>query len=327
MKRERERVASDVARSLVGCRNAGVSPAACGAGTQLLAPSVSWGFSFSPHIKPRSGGTIVYRRSAAWAVGRSISPGSHWGANGCDGASRRGPFFARRGSGAHRTLKRRREPTTPAVTRHKKRLGDVLIPWEQTRSRLRRGGIVTKSRKQKSGIVRWALILGVPLVLAGVALTWVLWPSGPTDLGPTLFIIQRSTNANEVHYEVQADANGELGDEPVVAYWVMKAEGGGREDLTYFEEEMAYGFEVLEPEANGEREMKLVAWEDRKIRLVKDEDGNWRAVTTIDGEEAYLTRLYIETDESGLTPSVVHVDIFGETVDGGDPIEERVVED
>lgn len=182
--------------------------------------------------------------------------------------------------------------------------------------------------KRKTHIVRWLLIAGIPLVLAGGVLAFFLIRSGSDpDTGPSLFVIQRSTNANEVHYDVKVGADGNLADEPVVAYWVMKAEGGGQEDLTFFENEMAYGFEVLEPDEKGEREMKLVAWEDRTIRLTKTEAGKWRALTQIDGEDAYLTRLYIETDESGITPSVIHIDIFGETVDGNDPVEERVVEE
>ncbi len=177
--------------------------------------------------------------------------------------------------------------------------------------------------------VRWGLFAGVPLLAGGLALVlFFVLRAGPEDTGPTLFIIQRSKNANEVHYEIQAKADGTLADEPVIAYWDLKAEGGGREDLSFFERKMAYGFEVLEPDAKGDREMKLVAWEDRKIRLTKaEETGKWRAVTTIDGEEAFLTKLYIETDESGLAPSVLHVDLFGETVDGGDPVQERVVKD
>jgi hypothetical protein len=184
---------------------------------------------------------------------------------------------------------------------------------------------MTKPTKR---IVFWLLIAGVPVVVAGLALAWFLMPSGPDDSGPTLFIIQRSKNTNEVHYDVQVGADGHLNDEPVIAYWVMKAEGGGREDLTYFERKMAYGFEVLEPDVNGNREMKLVAWEERTIRLTRTEDDKrWRAATTIDGEDAYLTKLFIQTDESGLTPSVEYVDLSGETVDGGDPVEERMPND
>lgn len=184
---------------------------------------------------------------------------------------------------------------------------------------------MTKARKMR--MIRWAIIAGALLVVSGGVLAFFMLVSGPVDTGPTLFIIQRSTNANEVHYEVQVDANGELADEPVVAYWVMKAEGGGREDLTFFERKMAYGFEVMDPDGKDGREMKLVAWEDRTIRLVKDKDGNWRAQTQINGKDAYLTRLYIETDEGGITPSVVHIDLFGQTVDGNDPVEERIIQD
>src|SRR5687768_6515742 len=106
--------------------------------------------------------------------------------------------------------------------------------------------------KRKTHIVLWLLFAGVPLVVAGVIIAFFLLRSGsgPKDTGPNLFIMQRSVNANEVHYDVQAGADGALADEPVVAYWVMKAEGGGREDLTFFEEEMAYGFEVLEADGN-----------------------------------------------------------------------------
>lgn len=176
---------------------------------------------------------------------------------------------------------------------------------------------------------RWLLISGIPVVLiaAGVALTFFLLQSDPEDTGPTPFIVQRSKNANEVHYDVQVNADGKLADEPVKAYWGMKAEDGGREDLGFFEEKMAYGFEVMDANATGNREKKLVAWEERTITLTQTEEGNWRAVTTIDGEEAYLNRLFIETEEGGITPTVLHVDLFGETVDGGDAAVERMVQE
>jgi hypothetical protein len=179
--------------------------------------------------------------------------------------------------------------------------------------------------KRKIHLVLWLLLAGVPLVVGGVVLAFFLIRSAPKDAGPNLFIMQRSTNTNEVHYDVQVDANGALADEPVVAYWVMKAEGGGREALTFFEEEMAYGFEVLEPEANGDRELKLVAFDKRKIMLTRDkESGQWRLLTQIDGEDAYLTRLFIEVDDGGITPTVISIDVFGEAVDGGDPVEEHM---
>ncbi len=184
------------------------------------------------------------------------------------------------------------------------------------------------SKPRKARILLWALIAVVPLLLVVFAIAFFLIRSTPVDTGPTLFIIQRSKNANEVHYEVQVGADGALADDPVEAFWVMKAEGGAREDLTFFERKLAYGFEVMPPDSQGNREMKLVAWEDRTIKLTKAEDGGkWRAVTKIDGQDAYLTKLFIKTDEGGLTPEVLFIDLFGETVDGGDPVTEHVVKE
>lgn len=182
-------------------------------------------------------------------------------------------------------------------------------------------------KKRKPSVVRWLLLIVVPLVLAGLAGAFLLRRSAvPVDTGPTLFIIQRSKNANEVHYDVQVGPDGALAKDPVIAYWIMKAEDGRREDLTFLERKKAYGFEVMEPDAGGEREMKLVAWEDRTIRLMKDRRGRWRALTRIDGTDAYLERLFIQSEEGGVTPKVVFIDLFGEAVDGGREVREHVVQ-
>lgn len=177
--------------------------------------------------------------------------------------------------------------------------------------------------KRKTHVVRWLLFAGVPLVLAALALAFFLHRRASGDPGPTLFIIQRNLNANEVHYDVKVGPDGALAKEPVVAYWVMKAEGGRREDLTFLEDKLAYGFEVSPPGPAGESEMKLVAWEDRPIRLTKA-GGRWRAVTKIDGKDAYLARLFIQSEEGGATPKVKYVELFGEAVDGGKAVQERV---
>src|ERR1039457_4263601 len=48
-----------------------------------------------------------------------------------------------------------------------------------------------------------------------------------------LFIIERNKNANVVHYDAQLTADGKLDPKrPVIAYWVMLAQGGRRQNLT-----------------------------------------------------------------------------------------------
>ena len=60
-----------------------------------------------------------------------------------------------------------------------------------------------------------------------------------------LFIIERSKNANVVHYDARLTADGKLDPrEPVIAYWVLSAEDGRREELSWIEKKKAYGFDM-----------------------------------------------------------------------------------
>ena len=60
-----------------------------------------------------------------------------------------------------------------------------------------------------------------------------------------LFIIERSKNANVVHYDARLTADGNLDPkEPVIAYWVLLAKDGGREKLSWIEKKKAYGFTI-----------------------------------------------------------------------------------
>ena len=48
-----------------------------------------------------------------------------------------------------------------------------------------------------------------------------------------LFIIERSTNKNVIHYDAKFGKDGKLDPKnPVVAYWIMAAEDGRRESLS-----------------------------------------------------------------------------------------------
>jgi hypothetical protein len=138
-----------------------------------------------------------------------------------------------------------------------------------------------------------------------------------------LFFIQRSKNANEVHYDARVTKDGALDPkDPVEGYWLNKAEGGGRSSITVLQR-IAYGFDV---DANGDGtwKMKLKAFSERPLTLVRV-NGRWRGRTTIAGKQAYMTRLYVATDESGVMPKVLYVDIFGEDAGSGAAVQEHIV--
>jgi len=65
-----------------------------------------------------------------------------------------------------------------------------------------------------------------------------------------LFFIQRSKNANEVHYDAHVTKDGSLDPKnPVEGYWINKAEDGSRNPISLIQR-IAYGFDV-EPADGG----------------------------------------------------------------------------
>jgi hypothetical protein len=138
-----------------------------------------------------------------------------------------------------------------------------------------------------------------------------------------LFFIQRSKNANEVHYDARVTKDGTLDPKnPVEGYWLNKAEDGSRSSITVLQR-IAYGYDV-DPAPNGTWKMKLKAFSDRPLTLIRV-NGRWRAQVTISGKQAYMTKLYVKTDESGVMPKVLYVDIFGEEVGSGAAVQEHIV--
>jgi hypothetical protein len=138
-----------------------------------------------------------------------------------------------------------------------------------------------------------------------------------------LFFIQRSKNANEVHYDARVTASGALqAKDPIDAYWLRKAQDGSRASIGMLQK-IAYGYDV-EPAEAGTYTMKLTALKERPLTLLQV-NGRWRARASIGGKQGYLNRVYIATDESGVFPKVLYVDVFGEDVSTGNAITEHLV--
>lgn len=144
--------------------------------------------------------------------------------------------------------------------------------------------------------------------------------SGPKSalaaLSTTLFIIARSTNANVVSYDVRVDRNGRLDmDQPLQAYWIMHAEDGRRQGLTWFERKFAYGFEVLSKVEQAGFRVRLTAV-DREVTVFRSGQG-YQARTRIAHQDAVLKRAYVRTQEGGIVPDVVDVALSGRSVATG----------
>ena len=139
-----------------------------------------------------------------------------------------------------------------------------------------------------------------------------------------LFHIERSKNANIVQYVVQVGSDGKLHPRrPVVVYWVRLAEQGQEKRLSWIQKTFAYGFDAsLGPERETV-ELRMVAGFGRSITVQRDGD-DYKALARIDGEPAWLERIYVQSSKKGLSKNIDFVDLFGTTVADGTKRRERL---
>ena len=140
-----------------------------------------------------------------------------------------------------------------------------------------------------------------------------------------LFIIERSKNANVLHYDARLTADGKLDPkEPVIAYWVMLAEDGRREKLKWIEKKKAYGFAIKpDPSVKGYK-MTLAAAPQQQI-TVKKEKGTVRAEAVINGRPAVLEKMYINASDGLTGPKVQYIEVHGKDLQTGEKCREKMV--
>ena len=163
----------------------------------------------------------------------------------------------------------------------------------------------------------------LPLLVPGALLTLCSPELAFAGQNRELFTLSRSTNANVVKYAVRLDKEGLLDvAKPVEAYWLMLAENGRREELTWGERQLAYGFSVsnVTPRSCA---LRLTACPDRELS-VRTVDSRFRAQLLIQGRAAYLQSIFVRTEEHALLPSVRYVEISGLGANG-QWVAERIV--
>jgi hypothetical protein len=159
--------------------------------------------------------------------------------------------------------------------------------------------------------------------LFGATLAGLVWPGigRAQPAATTLFTIARSKNANVVRYQARTRGGGLDQSHPIDAYWLMLAEDGRREELSWAERKLAYGFSVFA--LTEERcVLSLLAFKERPV-VIERRGQAFRASTKIAGKRAILERIFVQASEGGLLPSVLYLDVFGTSSDGS-PLRERI---
>ncbi len=167
-------------------------------------------------------------------------------------------------------------------------------------------------------------------IIAMLLLTLLLLPLPAWSTELPLFVIQRSKNSNEVHYQLHVDDRCRLAsDKPVSAFWKLLEERPEKTAALSVFDQMAYGIEQQRVTDNWVS-FTLKALEQKYIKASTTATpplGRCAPIAQIEiqGQWAVLERIYVQTEEGWLKPKVIYVDVFGTSLDASaTPVRERI---
>jgi len=144
-----------------------------------------------------------------------------------------------------------------------------------------------------------------------------------------LFYVQRTGNTNTIVYDANTIDNGRTfhKKQPVHVYWLRYDEQGQVAPLSYLQRTMAYGVEVRTTDKPEEYEFHVVSYPKRRLRLHLDAAGQPRAILVINGQPAWLHRVFVKIEgvKIGIIPNVKYVELFGTDPKTGKAVYEKFV--
>ena len=136
-------------------------------------------------------------------------------------------------------------------------------------------------------------------------------------------MLKRNTNENVLYYVANLTKQGKFDPyEPISAYWIMAAEDGHKEELTWYEKEHVYGFSIHRDSTGQSIILKIKAMDKLPVRVVVVA-ATARAEIEIAGKMAYLDRIFVKVNH-GLFPGVDSINIIGSDVTTGREIQEII---
>jgi hypothetical protein len=159
------------------------------------------------------------------------------------------------------------------------------------------------------------------------ALIWLLavaaLASGE-DRSVPLFTIEKSSNTNRVQYDARLTPDGHLDPrQPVVAYWIMAAENGRRQELNLLERAKAYGFTLRQDGLDSYR-LWVVSHPNKEIHVFLD-GATVRAEAVIGGRVALVEKIFIQMRKSFLLSFPEFGEMFGLDKETGEKRYEKVL--
>jgi hypothetical protein len=144
------------------------------------------------------------------------------------------------------------------------------------------------------------------------------------DHAVPLFTIEKSSNANRVQYEARVTADGHIDPhQPVVAYWIMAAENGRRQELNILERAKAYGFTLHQDGLDSYR-LWVVSHPKKEIHVFLD-GATVRAEAVIGGRLAWVEKIFIQMHKSFVLSLPDFGEMFGFDRETGEKRYEKVL--
>ena len=148
----------------------------------------------------------------------------------------------------------------------------------------------------------------------------------PPETDDLLFYIQRNQNENTVIYEVNRDASGLVNlDLPMVASWIQYSWGGKKKELNYIQSKLAYGYNSEEISSELIK-FNFVSYE-RLVFYITLSEGREKYIVTfrMNEELVKLKNIYVFAQEMGVFPDVKFIELYGEELESGMPVYQKIV--
>jgi Domain of unknown function (DUF4833) len=165
---------------------------------------------------------------------------------------------------------------------------------------------------------------GEKVMRLGICLLLVSGWAAAEDRSVPLFTIEKSSNANRVQYEARVTPDGHIDPhQPVVAYWIMAAENGRRQELNILERAKAYGFTLRQDGPDSYR-LWVVSHREKEIHVFREGE-TVRAEAVIGGRLALVEKIFIQMRKSFMLSFPDFGEMFGFDKETGEKRYEKVL--
>jgi hypothetical protein len=139
-----------------------------------------------------------------------------------------------------------------------------------------------------------------------------------------LFIIERSRDADVIHYEVNLLEDGSFNvTDPIRIYWVKHTKNGETGPLTKIQNNLAYGLKIIKSTPE-KVEFQFVSF-DQPMTLRKIKNGNYRVFTQIKGLEVEVEQIFVRfSGGSYWFPKIGQVEMYAVIPGAGEVVVEVI---